>query len=351
MKVLISGSAGLIGSELAQFFDAGGHNVHGFDNDMRADFFGPRGSTAANLVRLRNTTRNYAHTELDVRDAAGVSRLVGESGPFDLIVHCAAQPSHDLSALRPRDDFDVNAGGTLNMLEAARMSSPDAVFVTMSSNKVYGDAPNEIPMVEHETRYDYANPSDYEGVSESMRIDESRHSIFGAGKVAADVLTQEYGRTFGMRTHCLRGGCLTGPNQQGVEMHGFLSYLVKTQLERRTYKINGFKGKQVRDNIHSHDVALAIDAIARNPGSGAVYNIGGGRENSCSILEAFARVESLTGIPMQSEYLEKPRDGDHQCYITDLSRLRTAYPEWEITRSLDSIFSELVATWQATVGG
>jgi CDP-paratose 2-epimerase len=351
MKVLISGSAGLIGSELAQFFDAGGHAVHGFDNDMRADFFGPRGSTAANLDRLRKTTRNYRHAELDVRDAGGVARLVSDAGPFDLIVHCAAQPSHDLSALRPRDDFDVNAGGTLNMLEAARISSPEAVFVTMSSNKVYGDAPNEIPMVELETRYDYADPADYEGVNESLRIDDSRHSIFGAGKVAADVLTQEYGRTFGMRTHCLRGGCLTGPNQQGVEMHGFLSYLVKTQLERRTYRIYGFKGKQVRDNIHSHDVALAIDAIARKPGIGEVYNIGGGRENSCSILEAFARVESLTGLPMQFEYVDKPRDGDHQCYITDLSRFRSAHPEWEITRSLDSIFSELVTAWQASVGG
>ena len=349
MKVLVSGSTGLIGSELVEFFDDRGHQVTGFDNDMRADFFGPQGSTLPNLERLRKAAPAYRHHVLDVRNAKAVANLFRDEGPFDLIVHCAAQPSHDLSKVRPRDDFEVNAGGTLNMLESTRLSSSDAVFVLMSSNKVYGDAPNELPLVELETRYDYADASDYNAIREDMRIDQSRHSIFGAGKVAADVLTQEYGRTFGLATHCLRAGCLTGRNQRGVELHGFLSYLVKAQLEGRTYRINGFKGKQVRDNIHSHDVALAIDAIRANPGCGVAYNLGGGRENSCSILEAFDRVESLTGVPIRSEYVDSPREADHCCYITDLSRFRAAYPQWEITRSLDVIFDELVTAWRAPV--
>ena len=344
MKVLISGSIGLIGSELVELFDGRGHRVFGFDNDMRADFFGPAASTIPNLERLVKVTRRYVHAPLDVRSYDGVRLLFKEHGPFDLIVHCAAQPSHDLSAKRPRDDFDVNVVGTANLLESMRLMSPESVFVLMSSNKVYGDAPNELPLVEHETRWDFAREDDWEGIDESMRIDQSRHSIFGAGKVAADVLTQEYGRTFGLKTHCFRAGCLTGPGQRGVELHGFLSYLVKTQLGGELYRIYGYKGKQVRDNIHSRDVALAIEAVCANPRSGEVYNLGGGRVNSCSIIEAFERVREITGTSATTEYVDRPRDGDHCCYISDMTRFRAHYPSWEMTTSLDQIFAELVAT-------
>ena len=345
MKVLVTGSSGLIGSELVGHFDARATRVIGVDNNMRAEFFGAEGDTRWNLERLRGRTRHFEHRELDVRDRAGLARLFQDAGPFDLIIHCAAQPSHDLAARRPFDDFDVNAGGTMNLLETTRLHSPDAVFVLMSTNKVYGDAPNELPLVELETRWDYADAADRDGIGEEMRIDRSKHSIFGASKVAADVMTQEYGRYFGMRTHCLRGGCLTGPNHAGVELHGFLSYLVKTQLAGGTYRIFGYKGKQVRDNIHSADVARVIEAIYDAPRSGEVYNLGGGRANACSILEAFARVEALTGRTMRHEYVEQPREGDHICYISDLSRLRSHFPGWDLTKTLDDIFREVVGAW------
>src|SRR5206468_6117297 len=239
-----------------------------------------------------------------------------------LIVHCAAQPSHDLAARRTLDDFDINAVGTVNMLETVRSRSPESVFVFLSTNKVYGDAPNELPVTELPTRWDYARREDYDGITEQMRVDHCRHSLFGASKIAADIMTQEYGRYFGMPTTCLRGCCLTGPNHTGVELHGFLSYLVKVNLAGDTYRVFGYGGKQVRDNIHSLDVARAIEAIYRNPRCGEVYNIGGGRANSCSILEAFARVEALTGRKMRSEYLDAPRVGDHRCYITNLAKLK-----------------------------
>ena len=346
MRVLITGSSGLIGSELVSFFDARGHTLVGIDNNMRADFFGPGGDTRWNLERLLASTHRFRHCDLDIRDRAGIDRLFREAAPFELIVHCAAQPSHDLAARRPFDDFDVNATGTLNILEATRLFSPEAVFVFMSTNKVYGDAPNERPLKELSQRYDYARPEDHEGISEAMRIDRSKHSIFGASKVAADVMTQEYGRYFGMRTVCLRGGCLTGPKHSGVELHGFLSYLIKVQLQGGTYRIYGYKGKQVRDNIHSYDVARAIQEIYERPRPGEVYNLGGGRENSCSILEAFERVESLTGKRMRYEYVDTAREGDHICYISDLRRLRSHYPEWSITRSLDDILVEIVKGWE-----
>lgn len=347
MQLLITGSSGLIGSELVTYFDERAERVVGVDNNMRADFFGPDGDTSWNLRRLQEGTRHFAHRAVDVRDRAAVARLFEAEGPFDLVIHCAAQPSHDLAASRPLDDFDVNAVGTLNVLEATRLHSPDAVFVLLSTNKVYGDAPNELPLVELERRWDYARPEDYEGVTEGMRIDQSKHSVFGASKVAADVMTQEYGRYFGLKTHCLRGGCLTGPNHSGVELHGFLSHLVRTQLGGRTYRVFGYKGKQVRDNIHSYDVARAVDAIFRAPRSGEVYNLGGGRGNSCSIIEAFARVEALTGNAMRHEYVAQHRAGDHICYISDLARFRSHFPGWEITKSLDAIFEEIVAAWEA----
>jgi CDP-paratose 2-epimerase len=346
MKILITGSSGLIGSELVTFFDSRAKSVVGIDNNMRADFFGSEGDTRWNLERLRSATSHFRHHDLDVRNRAKLGQLFKDEGPFNLIVHCAAQPSHDLAASRPFDDFDVNATGTLNLLETTRQLSPEAVFVFMSTNKVYGDAPNEVLMNELPSRWEYARSEDYEGISEDMRIDRSKHSIFGASKAAADLMTQEYGRYFGMRTTALRGGCLTGPNHSGVELHGFLSFLVKVQLQGRTYKIYGYKGKQVRDNIHSYDVACAIEAIYRNPQCGAVYNLGGGRANSCSILEAFDKVAQLTGKKMKYEYLEKNREGDHICYISDLTRLKTDCPTWSITKSLDDIFLEIVNSWK-----
>ena len=349
MKVLITGSSGLIGSELVAFFDSRAKSVVGIDNNMRADFFGSEGDTSWNLERLCKATSHFRHRNLDIRDRSKLEQIFKDEGPFDLIVHCAAQPSHDLAASRPFDDFDVNATGTLNLLETTRKISPEAVFVFMSTNKVYGDAPNELPMNELPSRWEYARTEDYAGISEDMRIDRSKHSIFGASKAAADLMTQEYGRYFGMRTTALRGGCLTGPNHSGVELHGFLSFLVKVQLQGRTYKVFGYKGKQVRDNIHSYDVACAIEAIYKNPKCGAVYNLGGGRANSCSILEAFDKVAQLTGKKMQYEYLEKNREGDHICYISDLSRMKTDYPTWSITKSLDDIFQEIVNSWSGRI--
>jgi CDP-paratose 2-epimerase len=349
MKVFITGSSGLIGSELVSFFDSRANRVLGIDNNMRADFFGPEGDTTWNLQRLCRATRRFQHHNLDIRDREGLSRFYKDHAPFDLIVHCAAQPSHDLAARRPFDDFDVNATGTINLLEMTRQHCPEAVFVFMSTNKVYGDAPNELPLKELERRWDYARAEDYLGVTEAMRIDSSKHSIFGASKVAADVITQEYGRYFGMQTHCLRGGCLTGPNHSGVELHGFLSYLVKAQLGGKTYRIYGYKGKQVRDNIHSFDVARAIEEIYNNPRCGEVYNMGGGRANSCSILEAFDKVEALTGKKMEYEYVDQPRSGDHICYISDLSRFQSHYPKWSVTKSLDEIFQEIVQSWNARI--
>ncbi len=345
MKVLITGSSGLIGSELVSYFDQAAQSVVGIDNNMRAEFFGPEGDTLWNLRRLQQATRHFHPYDVDVRDRRALERIFQDEGLFDLVVHCAAQPSHDLAARRPYDDFDVNAGGTLNVLETTRVLSPEAVFVFMSTNKVYGDAPNELPLKELPRRWDYAREEDFAGIPEQMRIDASKHSIFGASKVAADVMVQEYGRYFGMRTCCLRCGCLTGPNHSGVELHGFLSYLVKVQLQGRPYQIYGYKGKQVRDNIHSYDVATAIEAIYRNPRVAEVYNLGGGRANSCSILEAFDMVEQLTGKKMESHYREEAREGDHICYITNLARFQSHYPEWTITRSLDDIFVELIHAW------
>jgi CDP-paratose 2-epimerase len=339
---LVTGSSGLIGSECVTFLDARGWRVHGVDNNMRRDFFGEHGDTTWNLERLRRETSHFEHHDLDVRDRAGIERLFGAERP-DLVVHCAAQPSHDLAASRPFDDFEVNAVGTLNLLEAARQHTPEAPFVFLSTNKVYGDAPNELELVELETRWDYADPTLREGIDESMRIDSSMHSLFGASKVAADVLVQEYGRYFGLPTVCFRGGCLTGPNHSGAELHGFLAYLARAAAEGTTYRIFGYKGKQVRDNIHSYDVCTAVMAFADRPSVGAVYNLGGGRENSVSILEAIARFDELLGVTTTTEYVEEARRGDHICYISDLRRFRSDYPHWDVSISLDQIFEELAA--------
>jgi CDP-paratose 2-epimerase len=345
-KILITGCSGLIGSELVSFFDSHAQCVVGLDNNMRADFFGPEGDTQWNLQRVKQTTRHFRYHCLDIRDRFVLASLFQCAGPFDLIIHCAAQPSHDLAARRPFDDFDVNAVGTMNLLETTRQHSPDAVFVFLSTNKVYGDAPNEIPLKELDRRWDYAHAEDHDGISEEMRIDQSKHSIFGASKVAADILTQEFGRYFGMKTHCLRAGCLTGPHHSGVELHGFLSYLIKNQLLGQPYRIYGYKGKQVRDNLHSYDVARAIEEIYQNPRRGEVYNLGGARQNSCSVLEAFDYVEHLTGKKMNYEYVDKPREGDHICYISDLTRFKSHYPQWQITKSLHDIFREIIDAWK-----
>lgn len=345
MKVLVTGSNGLIGGEVVSYFANIGYKVFGLDNNIRADFFGAAGDTRWNQRRLQALYPTFRHHEVDVRDRVAVLALMEEVKP-NVVVHAAAQPSHDLAASRPFDDFDVNAVGTLNMLEATRRFAPEAVFVHMSTNKVYGDAPNEIPLKELPTRWDYDDAVYGEGIPETLRIDRSKHSLFGASKVAADILVQEYGRYFGMKTCCLRGGCLTGPNHAGVELHGFLSYLVKINLQGRVYNIFGYKGKQVRDNIHARDVARFIHAFIKNPCGGEVYNIGGGRSNSCSILEAFNAIEGLTGRKMRYEYWDQPRAGDHICYISNLAKMRAHYPNWDVTVPLDSIFDELVQGWR-----
>jgi len=343
VKVLVTGSSGLIGSEAVEHFDRQGHEVTGVDNNMRREFFGPAGDTLWNLERLKRATKRFTHAALDIRDRASIEELF-RTQQFDLIVHCAAQPSHDKARDIPLLDFEVNAMGTLNLLEATRQHSPEAVFVFMSTNKVYGDAPNETPMKELEKRYDYARPEDYDGIDENCRIDRTLHSLFGASKAAADLVAQEYGRYFKMNIGIFRGGCLTGPAHSGVELHGFLSYLVKVTLSGATYSVFGYKGKQVRDNIHSHDVVRAIEEFAANPRPGEVYNLGGGRENSVSMLEAIERIEQMTGKKLTWRYVEEARKGDHICYISNMRKLRKDYPNWTITRRLDTILEEIIAS-------
>jgi CDP-paratose 2-epimerase len=339
-RVLITGSSGLVGSEAVEYFDERGWEVAGVDNNMRRSFFGPDGDTTWNLARLRQQVRHFSHHDLDIRDRAAMLDLVRTRRP-DLLIHCAAQPSHDLARDRPFDDFEVNAGGTLNLLEAVRQYAPETPFIFMSTNKVYGDAPNERPLVEQATRWEYAAPADREGIDEGCRVDATLHSLFGASKLAADVLVQEYGRYFGIPTVCFRGGCLTGPNHSAAELHGFLAYVARALRERRVYRIYGYKGKQVRDNLHSYDVCAAFEAFYGNPRVAAVYNLGGGRRNSISVLEAIARFEELMGGKLEVEYVDRNRAGDHICYISDLRRLRADYPDWDVTRSVDDILREI----------
>lgn len=340
MKLLVTGSSGLIGSEVISYFCQMGWHAHGLDNNMRADFFGPQGDTRWNQERLKSAYATFHHHELDIRDRKAVLDCFSTLKP-DVVVHTAAQPSHDLAASRPFDDFDTNAVGTLNMLEATRQHSPEAVFIHMSTNKVYGDRPNTIKLKELATRWDYDDPVYENGISEEFPIDQSKHSLFGASKLAADVMVQEYGRYFGLKSCVLRGGCLTGPNHSGVELHGFLSYLIKCNLAGRRYNVFGYKGKQVRDNIHSLDVVRFMHAFIENPRVGEVYNIGGGRANSISILEAFDKISAISGKPMQWVYVEKNREGDHICYLSDLSKMKRHYPTWGITKSLADVFEEV----------
>ncbi len=319
--------------------------MSGIDNNQRAIFFGKNGDTRWNLQRLRNLIPEFSHHDLDIRDRESILRIVQDIRP-DAILHAAAQPSHDKAAEIPFDDFDTNAGGTLNLLEAARRWCPEAPFIHLSTNKVYGDGPNFIALTEEKLRWDYADPTFENGIPESFSIDQTKHSLFGASKVAADILVQEYGRYFDMPTCCLRGGCLTGPNHSGVEMHGFLSYLVKCNIEEREYRINGFKGKQVRDNLHSEDVARFMWEFFQAPRVAEVYNLGGGKTNSCSILEAFEIAEFFTGKKQVSTYLDSNRIGDHICYYSDLSKCRAHFPNWDVTISIPETIRQIVEAWR-----
>jgi|SRR5581483_1051109 len=343
----VTGSCGLIGSEVCLYFHRRGFRISGVDNNQRSVFFGPEGDTSWALRLLHDAIPGYQHHSIDIRDRSTVLALVAELRP-SVIIHTAAQPSHDRAASIPFEDFETNATGTLNLLEAARRSCPESPFIHMSTNKVYGDRPNSIRLKELETRWEYDDPAYAKGIDETLPIDQSKHSLFGASKIAADIMVQEYGRYFGMPTCALRGGCLTGPNHAGVELHGFLSYLVKCNLEGREYKIFGYKGKQVRDNIHAEDVAALMHQFYQQPRCGEVYNLGGGKENACSILEAFQITEEMTGKRQQYRYVDQHRSGDHICYYSDLRKIQSHYP-WRITRPLRKIIEEIVKSWDARV--
>ncbi len=346
MHVLVTGSGGLIGSESVLFFDKMGFSIIGLDNNMRADFFGQKGDTTWNTQRLENTCSNFIHLDIDIRDREALMSTFSEHR-FDMIVHTAAQPSHDLAAKRPFDDFDVNAVGTLNLLEACRQYSPDAIFLHMSTNKVYGDGPNHIKLEEQPTRWDYADP-DYElGIPENFPVDHCLHSLFGASKLAGDVMAQEYGRYFGLKTGIFRGGCLTGPNHAGVELHGFLNYLALVALQEGPYTIFGYKGKQVRDQIHSYDVVNLLWQFAQDPKPGEVYNLGGGKQNAASLIECVDVIEKISGKRPALTYSEVNRVGDHICYYSDLTKIRAHFPKWELTYSLNEIIEEMVTQLSA----
>jgi CDP-paratose 2-epimerase len=340
MRVLVTGSSGLIGSAAVRYYDKIGADVVGIDNDMRKVFFGPQGSTRWNLERLLADTR-FTHVNIDICDREQIKGLFARD-QFDRIIHCAAQPSHDKAKDIPLLDFDVNAGGTINMLEATRQYSPEAVFCHMSTNKVYGDAPNELPLVELDTRWEYAREEDYHGIDENCRIDRTTHSLFGASKTAGDVIAQEYGRYFGMKVGVFRGGCLTGASHSGVELHGFLSYLVHVAVHEKPYTIFGYKGKQVRDQIENNDVIAAFEAFAANPRPGEVYNIGGGRENAASVLECIDLIEKLSPYRVNYTLSDTNRVGDHICYISDLRKLKSHFPDWKITMPLEDILQAMI---------
>ncbi len=346
---LVTGSAGLIGSEATRHFGSLGMNVVGVDNDMRRHFFGDEASTFWQRRQLEaELGRGYQHVDLDIRDQSAIDRLFRRfSSEIALVIHTAAQPSHDWAAKDPHTDFSVNALGTLNLLEATRQHAPDAVFIFTSTNKVYGDAPNRLPLVELEKRWEIVPDHTYAGgIREDLSIDQSLHSLFGASKVAADVLVQEYGRYFGMRTACFRGGCLTGPNHSGTQLHGFLAYLIKCAATSAPYTVFGYGGKQVRDNIHSADLISAFDCFFRAPRSGEVYNIGGGRYSNCSMLEAIDICQQLTGRPMQWTYSETNRIGDHIWWISDVSKFKSHYPAWDLTYDVPRILRDIYEVGQ-----
>lgn len=357
---IITGSGGLIGSAAARHFAGLGLDVVGIDNDMRAAFFGLDASTQTTAKALERDLPSYAHWDVDIRSRAALADIWRRYGrDITLVIHAAAQPSHDWAAREPLTDFDINAGGTLNVLEATRQHAPDAVVVHCSTNKVYGDRPNDLPFHELETRYEInARALDFEdepgaigagwpGVREGMPIDACLHSVFGASKVAADVMAQEYGRYFGLRTGVFRGGTLTGPGHAGAELHGFLAYLVRSVAEGRTYRVIGHGGKQVRDVIHAHDVVTAFEQFWHDPRPGEVYNLGGGRQSNVSVLEALAFAEEATGRKAQTEYVDEPRRGDHIWYVSDMAKFRGHYPRWTQTYDIPAIVAELAERWRA----
>lgn len=341
--VLVTGSTGLVGSEAVRYFGARGLRVIGIDNDMRREFFGPSASTEWNRMRLQREVADYRHLALDIRDLPGLETVFREYGPeISLIIHAAAQPSHDWAASDPFTDFSVNATGTLNLLELTRRFAPEAVFIFTSTNKVYGDRPNHLPLVELETRWEIDPSHPYaDGVDETMSIDQTLHSLFGASKSSADLLVQEYGRYFGMRTASFRGGCLTGPAHSGAELHGFLAYLMRCTVNGEPYTIYGYEGKQVRDNIHSHDLVSMFWHFYQEPRVGEVYNVGGGRHSNCSILEAIHLCEEISGRRLDWSYSDENRVGDHVWWITDVSKFRTHYRAWEYRYGLEEILREL----------
>lgn len=348
-KILVTGAAGLVGSAVCRHFDQLGYAVIGLDNNQRQTFFGTGGDTLGNLQVLRQALPNYRHLDLDVRDRAALLELFNEER-FDVILHAAGQPSHDLAAKIPFDDFEVNAVGTLNLLEAARRYTPESPFVFLSTNKVYGDRPNTIAISEAELRWEYADPAYANGIPETMSIDHSTHSLFGVSKASADLMVQEYGRYFGMPTCCLRAGCLTGAAHSGVKLHGFLNYLVRCAVEGAPYTLIGYKGKQVRDNLDASDVARFVECFVHAPQSAAVYNIGGGRGNSCSILEAIQLVNEVTGREMQTSYSDEARVGDHICYYSDLRKIQTDYPDWSVRKSLPEIVKQIAERYAQETG-
>jgi len=340
---LITGSAGLIGSEAVSYFAGLGLDVVGVDNDMRGYFFGREASTEWNRRRLEEQVPGYTHYDIDIRDHAAIEKLFGRYGSaISLVIHAAAQPSHDWAAREPITDFTVNANGTLNLLEAVRQHAPDAVFIFTSTNKVYGDTPNRLPLVEQELRWEIEPTHTYHGgIREDMSIDQTLHSLFGASKVAADVLVQEYGRYFGLRTACFRGGCLTGPHHSGAQLHGFLAYLMKCAMSDTPYVVFGYKGKQVRDNIHSADLVRAFDAFYRAPRSGEVYNIGGGRFSNCSMLEAIALCQTIVGHELKWSYSETNRVGDHIWWVSDNGKFAAQFPAWQPSYDVPLILREI----------
>jgi CDP-paratose 2-epimerase len=351
--VVVTGSCGLIGSESVSHFASQGYDIVGVDNDLRSTFFGEECSTAWVREILERRHRRYRHLSLDIRDRQALEQVFAQLGrDISLVIHTAAQPSHDWAARDPHTDFSVNATGTITLLECTRQHCPEAVFVFTSTNKVYGDTPNRLPLVELESRWEL-DPSHlmYQGIPETMGIDATTHSLFGVSKTSADLLVQEYGRYFGMKTVCFRGGCLTGPNHSGAMLHGFLAYLLRCVATHTPYTIFGYKGKQVRDNIHSADFLNAVDAFFRQPRCGEVYNMGGGRECSCSVIEAIDLCEEVTGRRLTSSYVDRARVGDHIWYITSLDKFRSHYPDWRLQYGLRDLVTEMhdrnVSRWQS----
>lgn len=351
MKVaIITGSAGLVGAEAARFYLNKGYHVAGIDNDMRAVFFGEEASTKWQRDRLKNEFSQYEHFDVDIRNVADIGPIFDRFGSdTSLVIHAAAQPSHDWAASDPVTDFTVNANGTLVLLEAARKQCHEATFIFVSTNKVYGDTPNRLPLIEQETRWELepSHPYAEHGIDETMSIDQTKHSLFGASKVAADVVAQEYGRYFGMNVGVFRGGCLTGPGHSGTRLHGFLSYLMKCAVSGKEYTIYGYKGKQVRDNIHSYDLIQAFDAFHESPRPGEVYNIGGSRFSNCSMQEAVSICEEITGKKMKVKYTNENRIGDHIWWISSVEKFKSHYPNWKLTYDVPAILREI---YKACVG-